>query len=76
MEYFKNLQKFHESAGDLLEKIITEKKTIESLEASQKNFKQTFGKTSPQFAHQILVGHRKIKMLSRGYSKIMKQINL
>lgn len=76
MEYFKNLAKLHESAGEVLEKIIAEKKTIESLEASQNNFKNTFGETSPQFAFDILVAHRKIKMLSRGYSKIMKQINL
>lgn len=76
MEYIKKLIQLHECAGEILEKILTEKKIIESLEQSQKQFKNAFGRTSPQFAQGILVSHRKIKMLLRGYSKINKQINL
>jgi len=76
MEYIKKLIELHEVAGEILEKILTQKKIIESLEQSQKQVKKTFGRTSPQIAHEILVSHRKIKMLSRGYSKINKQINL
>lgn len=76
MEYFKNLRKYHETAGAILEKIIAEKKTIESLEESQNNYKRIFGETNPQFAFDVLVANRKIKMLTRGYNKIMQQINL
>jgi len=76
MEYIKKIIELHECAGEILEKILTEKNIIESLEQSQRQFKKTFGRTSPQFAQGILVSHRKIKMLLRGYSKINKQINL
>ena len=74
MEYLKTLIDLHEKSGEILEKIISEKQTIECLEESQKQFKNTFGNTSAQFAHQILVAHRKIKILSRSYTKIIKQI--
>ena len=76
MEYIKKIIELHQCAVEISEKILTEKKIIESLEQSQRQFKNTFGRTSPQFAQGILVSHRKIKMLLRGYSKINKQINL
>ena len=75
MDYLKNLQKLHESANEILEKMIFEQKRIESLEAHQNNFKETFGNISPQFSFNILVAQRKIKMLRRGYFKINDQIN-
>jgi hypothetical protein len=74
MEYLKNLIELHGSASELLEKMVSLKVQIGVLENSQKEFKKTFGKTSPQFANEILIGHRKIKMLSRSYAKILNKI--
>ncbi len=75
MEYLKKLVELHKTSGEMLETIISIKQEIEQTEESQRQFKATFNKTSPQFANEILIGHRKIKMLSRSYSKILKQIN-
>ena len=75
MEYLKKLVELHEKSIEILELLETEKNVAESLGESQRQFKNTFGKTSPQFAHEILVAHRKIKMLSRSYTKTLKQIN-
>jgi hypothetical protein len=55
--------------------MIFEQNKINDQEENQKQFKKAFGKTSPIFANQILVGQRKIKMLRRGYFKINDQIN-
>ena len=75
MEYFERLTNLHKAAGEILEKIKTAKKTIEFYQEQQAQFKNTFGRTSAQFANEILLAHRAIKILSRSYSKIIKQIN-
>lgn len=75
MEYLKAIIELHLDAAEILGKIFSIKTQIDILENSQKQFKKTFNKTSPQFSQEILINYRKIKMLSRSYGKILKQIN-
>ena len=76
MDYLKSLIDLHETGAQLLDLLIVEKKSVQSFEQRQKEFKKSFSRTSPEFANKILCGQRKIILLSRSYSKLVKQINL
>jgi hypothetical protein len=75
MEYLNALKDLHLKSVDFLELIQNEKNKICDLGQRQNNFKNTFGRISPQFAQEILVAKRKIKILNRSYFKISDQIN-
>ena len=69
------MEKLHLNAVEILEFMQIEKNKIDDLHQNQKQFKKSFGKISPIFANQILVGQRKVKILKRSYFKISDKIN-